>query len=266
MVHLTASTRLVPADTGSFSKRKKRRFLIPIRFRCNDGMILSHAHKFIFLKTRKTAGTSIELALSGICGPQDVITPVTAADEHLREGRGPQNWDIRGDWQTELQKQINPLIGRRTRPTFYNHIPARKVRRIVGPETWNSYFRFTVERNPWDSHVSRYFWKYRDTQQPPRFESYIRSLRGNRPISNFTIYTIGDRIAVDYICQYDRLEADLGKVLERVGLKAPLTLPRAKGYVRTDRRHWREFYSPETRDIIAEIYAREISFFGYTFS
>ena len=32
-------------------------------------MIVSHEHKFIFLKTKKTAGTSIELALSELCGP-----------------------------------------------------------------------------------------------------------------------------------------------------------------------------------------------------
>ena len=32
-------------------------------------MILSHEHKFIFLRTKKTAGTSIELALSELCGP-----------------------------------------------------------------------------------------------------------------------------------------------------------------------------------------------------
>jgi hypothetical protein len=38
-------------------------------------MILSHEHKFIFLRTKKTAGTSIELALFELCGPNDVITP-----------------------------------------------------------------------------------------------------------------------------------------------------------------------------------------------
>ena len=37
-------------------------------------MIISHEHKFIFLKTRKTAGTSIELALSDLCGARDIIT------------------------------------------------------------------------------------------------------------------------------------------------------------------------------------------------
>ena len=53
-------------------------------------MIISHEHKFIFLKTKKTAGTSIELALSQLCGPDDVIPPITDSDEALRaEGSGP---------------------------------------------------------------------------------------------------------------------------------------------------------------------------------
>jgi len=55
-------------------------------------MIVSHEHKFIFLKTKKTAGTSIELALTELCGPEDVITPLTEIDEARRaNGRGPQN-------------------------------------------------------------------------------------------------------------------------------------------------------------------------------
>jgi hypothetical protein len=49
-------------------------------------MILSHEHKFIFLRTKKTAGTSIELALSDLCGPDDIITPLTGEDEARRAG------------------------------------------------------------------------------------------------------------------------------------------------------------------------------------
>ena len=39
-------------------------------------MIISHARSFIFIKTRKTAGTSVEVYLSQHCGPEDVITPI----------------------------------------------------------------------------------------------------------------------------------------------------------------------------------------------
>ena len=38
-------------------------------------MIISHKHKFIFIKTRKTAGTTIEYNLSKYLGSEDIIAP-----------------------------------------------------------------------------------------------------------------------------------------------------------------------------------------------
>ena len=37
-------------------------------------MIISHKYKFIFIKTRKTAGTTIEYNLSKYLGKNDIIT------------------------------------------------------------------------------------------------------------------------------------------------------------------------------------------------
>lgn len=48
-------------------------------------MIISHKYKFIFLKTKKTAGTSFEIALSRYLGEDDVVTPISPECEALRQ-------------------------------------------------------------------------------------------------------------------------------------------------------------------------------------
>ena len=66
-------------------------------------MIISHRHRFIFIKPKKVAGTSIEISLSRICGPEDVLTPLGAKDEKQRQmwaNRSSQNyrlplWDLK---------------------------------------------------------------------------------------------------------------------------------------------------------------------------
>ena len=67
-------------------------------------MIISHKHKFIFVKTRKTAGTSLEIGLSEHCGAQDVITPISPKDELLRASLG-----FRGVQHHQLP--FPPLLG-----------------------------------------------------------------------------------------------------------------------------------------------------------
>jgi hypothetical protein len=223
-------------------------------------MIISHAHRFIFLKTRKTAGTSVEAMLSRFCGPDDIITPISEPDEIYRQGRGPQNW-----------MRCAPGSADGMEAYYYNHIAAELVRHYAGEAIWRSYFKFSIERNPWDRELSNYFWMYRDEKLPfrlagrrPPFEEYML-MPENRMLSNFDIYSIDQQIAVDFICRYETLEASLHTALERIGIDVPFELPRLKSDTRTDSRDWRQFYTPRTRDIIAAAHAREIASFGYVF-
>jgi hypothetical protein len=46
-------------------------------------MLASFEHNFLFIKTRKTAGTSLEIELSRHCGAADIVTPISPEDEPL---------------------------------------------------------------------------------------------------------------------------------------------------------------------------------------
>jgi hypothetical protein len=52
-------------------------------------VILSHQYRFIYIRCRKTASTSIELALSRICGPDDIIFSLLNLFAAEASSRGP---------------------------------------------------------------------------------------------------------------------------------------------------------------------------------
>jgi len=228
-------------------------------------MIVSHAHKFIFLKTKKTAGTSIELALSELCGPEDVISPLTAIDEAKRSGkRGAQNWRRHGWWDSP-----RPLFKRRwfkftaADYGFYNHMPAMEARALIDDTVWRSYFKFAFERNPWDRQVSFYHHRYRDEKEPPPFSRFMHQDRAAR-LNNYDIYAIDGDVAVDFVGRYETLEEDLKLALDRVRISAP-ELPRAKGTFRQTKVPYRDYYDDETREMVRDWYAREIALLDYEF-
>lgn len=231
-------------------------------------MIISHEHKFIFIKTMKTAGTSIEIALSKFCGAGDVITPITPADEAMRRElgfRGAQNYII--PFTRYSAKDWARLVTRRTgRKRFVNHMPARRVRRAIDPEVWNSYFKFCVERNPWDKVVSLYYWRHQ-SEPRPSLSQFIQS--GEMTIGvrrgGYDVYSIDGQVAVDRILRYERLNEELQDVAAQLKLPGTLQLPRAKGGTRRDRRSYREVLAPEDAAAIAKAYAREIAYMKYEF-
>jgi hypothetical protein len=225
-------------------------------------MIVSHRHRFIFIKTRKTAGTSVQAAIERICGPDDIVTPTGIADS----GYKPRNF--RGLPTPFMYLRQNPRRHRTSRILYWarsctrvhDHMFLDELLALPEAQRWRDYFRFTVERNPWDKVVSRYFWKYRERQKRPNFEEFVRRDRLN---SDFRMYSLNEEFAVDYVCRHESLSEGLAEVGRLIGCEIP-TPAYCNAWTRSGR-DYRNMYSEVSRDIVARRFAREIETFGYTF-
>jgi hypothetical protein len=239
-------------------------------------MIVSHRHRFIFIKTHKTAGTSMEVALARFLGPDDIMAPDWPWDEHGRRGPGdipPQNhllpWLEHGPVTASLVTLRAMRTGAvRRRYKFWNHMPAAAVRRRIGPRLWQRYTKFTIERNPWDKVVSRYYWDERKRPSPRSFEKFVRTGRSKRRNADFDLYALRGQIAVDHVLFYERLTDDARWLGEKLALPEALDLRRdrvnAKSQHRPER-DYRAYYTQALRDKVAQQFGREIASFGYQF-
>lgn len=240
-------------------------------------MILSHTHRFIVFKTRKTGGTSFEIALSKYLAEKDVVTPIAADDEAVRSSlgyRGPQN-------------DLVTLPG--ARPVkFYNHIGAAHVRLMVPPAIFEGYVKAAIVRNPFDFVVSWYYWErarnfatsredFRNWlaahfQQRAELEAqYLRGMRPNPGVflSNRHVTHVGGTCAMDVMLRYERLQEDAAAFAARVGL--PVSLGEELGAIRTKggyrpatatARDMFEGFSDGQRMIVT-CFGEEIERFGY---
>lgn len=229
-------------------------------------MIISHKHRFIFLKTIKTASTSTEVALNELCGPDDIVTPFLAGNERHRRGPGPRNYRYRPPvWSTEWPNLISRYIRNGTMPLdYYNHIHAWRVKRRVGSRIWNSYFKFAFDRNPWDREVSYYCHQSAQGLIKGSFADHVKRFP-QKIVGNYEIYSCKGEVAVDFLGRYENLHSDLAKVMDILGIKARLDLPMANGEFRDRSRPYQEMYDHNLRDIVARTYKREIELLSYMF-
>ena len=244
-------------------------------------MIISHSRQFIYLKPRKVAGTSVEVALAGHCAEGDIVTPI---------GKYDARWDE--------DQYRHP--GRHW-PGLRRHAHMREVRKVVGEELWKRYFTFSIVRNPWDLVVSSYHWATRGgSPNLSLARSLFRFLRRPRKVArNFSrlgrtiipklvnteeipfrvfakymlrYYEGNDgfyfhrdgSMALDHVLRYENLQADFRDLCERLGLPET-SLPALKTKTRPKDRHYSEYYDEESRERVARFYRRQIETFGYSF-
>ena len=164
---------------------------------------------------------------------------------------------------------------------FPDHMLAKDMRAILGENTWNKIFTFTIIRNPWERVYSLY--KYRqkvgNISNDINFTDYIINLQNAFNSKEFSDtlfsypphryaaadYLLDDQgdIIVDYIIRFENRDQDLKIVLKKLDyIKLGQLRVQSSS---TKSTHYSYYYNHYTRKIIEEIYAKDIKLYNYCF-
>lgn len=239
-------------------------------------MIISHKHRFIFVRTRKVASSSLEIALAKLLEPSDFAT--RQSDREKQTGQLFPDFDSR----------IFGGFDKRLRPIFpYGHAPIAQAYRLFGSRV-QDYKVFSVDRNPWDRAVSTFFWSNRSTDmrdlpedaQRSAFRAFLKSsanpglkrrlfgINAHRDISQRHLYCIGDVPMVDFMLRFENLNEDLEQLSTFLDLPEPIDV--ANIHAKTQHRPkasraYQSFYDDETRKLVEDAAQWEIENLGYRF-
>jgi hypothetical protein len=233
-------------------------------------MLISHKHKFIFTKTVKTAGTSVEIYFEPYC-------------------MAPQEWQcLHGRDEYESEYGVIGFRGKNQgSQKWWAHMPAISIRDLVGDESWNSYFKFTIIRNPFDKLISGWYHfikpeisiyeKIQFLLRNPSSLKFLKIKKFDIPLFRNWIcsggkikdrdkYLIGDLECVDFFIRYEALAEDIQKVCGILSFPwEPARIGAFKKGHRIESIKLTEFYNEKTRKIVASEYAWELKRFGYSF-
>lgn len=165
---------------------------------------------------------------------------------------------------------ITPKCASRTFFNLFNYDPVKF--RKTAPKH-NDYFSWSFVRNPWDRLVSTYINKIINQHDGglgswgkniKSFEDFILKIKK----TNVTdcdrhircLYTFFPE-DINLIGKIENLQEDFDAICDKIGLPHT-TLPHEN---KTKHQHYTEYYDNETRQIVAEKYAKDIEYFGYKF-
>jgi len=245
-------------------------------------VILSHLHRCIFIKGVKVAGTSIEIALSGFCGPDDIITPITPIDElqRLTMNGGARNYSedpaAEAEYLKKLQRTTIADLPRVAHPpaVYFNHMPLRDVLHLRSSVALD-YRVVCVERNPYAKIISWANYKL-------SFSSYDTGgeMRSNRDeLKNYLESAIDDRSVVAvknieryrglngrvsaHVMRFEHLTADFREFALELGIDYQQPLPHAKKGISANSIDPRDLLGRRHITLINALFAEEFETFHY---
>ncbi len=219
-------------------------------------MLVSHRHAFIYTKTIKTAGTSVEAYFERFClaDPEQPISEVR--DQYVSEA------GIVG---------ARSMAAQSGKYEWWNHMPAALIRQKLGGEMFGRYFKFCCIRNPFDRVLSAYFWYDdfglvklpKDLPARERLEAWIAEK--GVPVDR-NKYCIGGRYVMDDVVRHENLAADMERICGKLNLPwQPERLPRMKTGVRPAGTSAAEMFTAKARALVEQQFSLELDLFGYGF-
>jgi hypothetical protein len=232
--------------------------------------VICGEYRCLFVHVPKTAGMSIEHVFLRLVG---------------------LTWETRAPLL--LRGNDDPRLG----PPRLAHLKAGEyvARGHLAAEQFESYFKFSFVRNPWDRIVSEY--KYRGYPVKTNFKTYLFK---HLPAPGWTdtychivpqydfLHDEAGRLLVDFVGRYESLQADFDKVCDRVGIP-PTPLPRVNRSLEDARPnslrelrkqlrraiwtrerehtfpHYTEYYDDESREFVGRLFRKDVEAFNYAF-
>ncbi len=232
-------------------------------------MLASYLHNFIFIKTQKTGGTTVETVFASFCGPEDIVAPLGWSDEMARGNGKPicRNFAATPELEKEM---IAAMIrhdgsnrGARKILNFYAHMEAAEIKSKLPPDFWAKALKFTIERHPYEKAVSKAFFKLGPHRSMDQFPHTLEKILDKENYGSIRYYSIENELVVDDIIKLENLRSDLQRIAEKIGVKLPDELPRMKSVTRRDPRPAREILTQEQKDRIYRACKAEFDLLGY---
>ncbi len=225
--------------------------------------MISHLYNCIFIHIPKCAGTSIESAFG-----------------HLDGHVGLDGQDHRSIRMIEKPSLTRDILSNRDnvceffrgiKHQYASTVKNSRNKLTVTQQQYDSYFKFTIVRNPWDRAYSWYKNVLRDDRHRSRY-----GISRDMPFSDFLVAYIGTDmlkpqtywlknyagdIDLDYIGKFETLAEDFREITKKMGV-THIRLPHK---VRGSQNSYREIYDQTSIKLVRDYYAEEIALFGYDF-
>ena len=204
--------------------------------------MISHKHKYIYYHITKCGGTAIESAL--------------LKAEGIKQKLPYKKW-IK---QKTLDKfNLGPSKGSGSR----QHCLPKHYSDSLKKE----YFTFTFVRNPYERCLSEFLYLkkvHADKVLNITFLDYMKSEKKIHPSLKLKFHDIPMHFYTEgcnFIGRLENLQEDFNIVCDKIGIPQQ-ELPHKN---KTSHKHYSKYYDEETKQIVAEKYAKDFEYFGYEF-